>query len=109
MPVHALAQNGIDFRKDQLLRDLPDRSGLSLRVRATDPLPGLGQTFSSRCQKSRNRPEPMRIGLLMRTLRSTGCRRERIAMRELLFGGANPSARNEPMVEPTRSPAGTKS
>ena len=27
-------------KKDQFLRDLPDRSGLSLRVRATDPLSG---------------------------------------------------------------------
>jgi hypothetical protein len=79
-PSRALAQNGID-RKDQLLRDLPDRSGLSLRVRATDPLPGLGQTFSSRCQKSRNRPEPMRIVLCVRTLRSAGCRHERIAIK----------------------------
>src|ERR1700730_13841138 len=40
-------------KKDQFLRDLPDRSGLSLRVRATDPSRDLGQTFSSRCQKTR--------------------------------------------------------
>jgi hypothetical protein len=89
-PSRALAQNGID-RKDQLLRDLPDRSGLSLRVRATDPLPGLGQTFSSRCQKSRNRPEPMRIVLCVRTLRSAGCRHERIAIKG--SRGVSPFAR----------------
>ena len=106
-PSHALAQNGID-RKDQLLRDLPDRSGLSLRVRATDPLPGLGQTFSSRCQKSRNRPEPMRIVLCVRTLRSAGCRHERIAIKGSNFSGANPSAHDERVVEPAHSPAGPK-
>jgi len=93
---------------------LPDRSGLSLRVRATDPLPGLGQTFSSRCQKSRNRPEPMRIALCLRTLRSAGCRHKRIAIKGLgranrsKFGGASPPARDERVVEPARSPAGPR-
>ena len=57
-PSRAYALNEIDSRKkDQLLRDLPDRRRLSLRVRATDPIRGLGQTFSSRCRKTRKRPK----------------------------------------------------
>ncbi len=60
---------------------MPDRRGSSLRVRATDPSRGLGQTFSSRCQKSRDRPKPMRMDVLWRTLRSAGCRNERIAIK----------------------------
>jgi hypothetical protein len=54
MPARPLKGGQDRQKKDQFLRDLPDRSRLSLRVRATDPSRDLGQTFSSRCQKTRN-------------------------------------------------------
>jgi hypothetical protein len=74
---------------------LPDRSGLSLRVRATDPVKGLGQTFSSRCQKSRNRPTADAnsvhvCGRFGRPDADTGGLRSR----DLGLVGANPSARS---------------
>jgi hypothetical protein len=48
------AVNGFDRRKDQLLRDLPDRRRFSVTASPCDRPgnPGLGQTFSSRCQKT---------------------------------------------------------
>ena len=43
-------------KKDQFLRDLPDRSGLSLRVRATDPLSGTSDKPSLHDVSQRARP-----------------------------------------------------
>ena len=67
----------------------PIAGGLSLRVRATDPVQGLGQTFSLRCQKTRADKGRRTITIVSRTLarRQPAWQDENIT-RGLLPGGA---------------------